>query len=173
MKPFAAAILSSLWKCSGTNAFNPNPTWFYNSVGEYNWVSPFTFGKASLRRLVRASAEFNPWVQEDWTVQNGYRRDRWFRNRNAEGFFNRIPDMPAYHRNTSEYRKLIDCLSVQHDEPIWDIISTQYVSGEWTNHEWTTHGGMGNRNLAGEEWNAIVDEFVIQCRDAGYEPYES
>ncbi|MGL5567072.1 MAG: hypothetical protein ACRDC4_15210 [Plesiomonas sp.] len=169
-KPFASAIMCSLWKIQSVTPLNPNPSAYYNSVGEYNWVSPFTFGKASLRQLVQATADFDPWVQSAWNVQNGYRRDRWFR---SEGeFFNRIQDMPAYHRNTSEYRKLIDCLSVQGDEPIWSILRTEHTSGEWTNHEWTTHGEMGNRNLTNEEWDNVVSEFVEQCRVAGYEPFE-
>lgn len=172
MKPFASAILSSIWKIGAVNSFNPEALWHYNSVGEYNWLSPFTFGKASLRQLVQAPDDFNPWIQKPWTEQNGYRRDRWFRGQ-ADGAFNRIPDMQPYHRNTSDYRKLIDCLSVQGDEPIWDIIQTQWVAGEWTQHEWNTHGAMGNRPLTTGEWDDVLFAFVEQCRDAGYEPYES
>ncbi|MGL5013650.1 MAG: hypothetical protein ACRC6V_05080 [Bacteroidales bacterium] len=175
MKPFAAAILSSMWKASIPNAFNPETQWYYNAVGEYNWLSPYTFGKASLRQLLEAPDDFNPWVQETWNDQNGYRRDRWFSQR-QETFNPTLGEdgqaLP-YHRGSSHYRKLIDCLSIQDDEPIWDIIRTEYTTGDWTNHDWTTGGEMGNTNMTSSQWDTVLFEFVEQCRDAGYEPYES
>ncbi|MGL5014462.1 MAG: hypothetical protein ACRC6V_09270 [Bacteroidales bacterium] len=174
MKPFAAAILSSLWKATATNAFNPVPYWVYNSLGEYNWLNPSTFGRNSLRQLVQAPDDFNPWVQDPWTVQNGYHRDRWFTSNRV--LFNPIRDengeQVPYLRNVSEYRKLTDCLSVQDDSPIWGIINLTWVGGDYTNHDWTTHEGS-NMNISRADWDTVLFEFCEQCRDAGYEPYES
>lgn len=167
-KPFAAAILCHLWKVSSGNSFT-RPRWYYQSVGEYNWVSPNTFGKSSLAALLQADESYAPWVQQTWGEQRGYRRDRWYRN---QAIIFDTTEYGAYHENYSKYRRLIDCLSIPDDEPIFSVLATQYTDGSWTNHYWHMEGSAGFEGVSEEEFEPIMAEFVAQCNEVGYNPYE-
>lgn len=150
-KPFAAAIFSSLWKRGEGTVLRPNSNWAYTTVGEYNWVSPATFGTQSLHQLVNSDETFNPWVQELWSQVGHYRRDRWFQT-NSVRFTTPGGGM--------SYRKLIDCLSVENDTPIFPRVSG---NGTWRMDHVIPH----------ENFQPIIDEFITKCREAGYSPIMS
>lgn len=185
MRPYAAAIFSSFWKKGLGNTFTAG-TWFYTTVGEYNWLSPFTFGRESLRALLTADETFNPWFQGLWGEQGGYRRDRYF-NGMGDGpveYFN--PSLDSRDRprvlsnttNPSHYRRLIDCLSVKNDTPMFSIVKAR--------HEYTDRGNTyislrwgpsseyeRNKNFTEAELMPTIEEFIALCREFGYEPMMS
>lgn len=183
MKPFAAAIFSSFWKKGKGNTFTPG-TWYYNTVGEYNWLSPYTCGRESLRALVTAGADFNPWVQGVWGDQGGYRRDRFWNgsagHSNIQHFNpvldeNGTPRMSSRIDNPSHYRRLIDCLSVKGDVPMFSNVQAEWTSDDrgTTNRylRWApAHPHHSNPAYSEADHMAIINEFIALCREFGYEP---
>lgn len=162
-KPFAAAIMSSFWK-QGRGTALAAGTFFYTQCGEYNWLNPYTFGINSLERLVQAGNDFNPWFQDNWSDQGGYKRDGWFSDEGIE--FNSQEGV-ARHNNSSHYRKLIDCLSVQHDTPIWDVVQTSFGG----HHYWNVLTDQGQtRHFTTDQFTPLVVEFITKCRGFGYDP---
>lgn len=148
-KPKAAAILSSFWvrgSLYGLRASQLNFT--YTSVGEYNWLSPKTFGVSSLVNFLNNSSQPNwdPWIQESFTEIPGYRRDSWFGSSTNRREY-------SFNGNT---RNLVDCLSVEGDSNIW-------TSG--------VRNSSYNTKTAFE--TSVVNPFVTVCRNNGYEPVEA
>lgn len=182
MRPFAAAIFSSFWKKSKGNTFTSG-TWYYNSVGEYNWLSPYTFGRESLRALVTSDESYNPWVQGIWGSQGGYRRDRYWNGNSGSGniqYFN--PELDSQGRptnanvdNPSHYRRLIDCMSVKGDVPMFSNVQARFESDDrgrpYTYLRWGTNNPCNtNHSFSENDHMPIIEEFINLCREFGYEP---
>lgn len=171
LKPKAAAILAHLWYFNGGTPLSPGSV-RYNGVGEYNWVSPRTFGIESLRNLVTADADWSPWVQPTWGEQRGYRRDRWFSEHNITHgeVRDRNNRRATQHERT---RKLIDCLSAPYDFPIWDNFVQETYEG---NRMYCTNFNPSRTDYDGSEadrfLNEVVMPFVAKCREFGYEAME-
>lgn len=164
-KPFACAILSSFWSyCKGT-AFTSD-RWIYNSVGEYNWLSPGTFGKQALKQLVQAGSDFNPWFLDTWGQLKGYRRDRWFQT--ERHLFN--PDNRRnIESNQNKFRKMIDCLSIQNDEPIFSFIQAESIYQGSIYIGWKLEKESGQ--ISPDEMDQALGEFNNQCLEHGYNPF--
>lgn len=170
-KPMAAAIFSSFWKKSKGNTFTPG-SWFYVTVGEYNWLSPWTFGKQALEQMLNADATFNPWVQGIWSTQGCYRRDRYFQEQRS--YFHNPPGSENGD-NPSRCRRLIDCLSIPADEPLWSIVRTEWESRSggriYTYYRWgVVSPEQSNPSYSPQDFVPQVDEFIALCRGYGYDP---
>lgn len=161
-KPLAAAILSSHWCIGRGNTMNPQANWYYTSVGEYNWLSPYTFGKESLQRLVQAGKDFNPWYLGTWASLKGYRRDSWFRQNNYT--FNRTLPRHDSYDNINHHRKLIDCLSIKNDTPIYEGVVGP--SGP-DRYQWEILIGNMVQDSA---FSLVLENFNELCLSYGYNP---
>lgn len=158
-KPYAAAILSSLFVREGGTPFS-QPSWKYNSVGEYNWLSPFTFGVQALGRMLTEGVSYNPWFQENFLTAGQYRRDSWFRDENIE-FNGASPDGAE---TLSRYRRLIDCMSIPNDTPLFT--ETQlHDNGRGYGRRYYWHMNQTFRDPA-----PIIGQFIAHCLSFGYNP---
>lgn len=109
-RPSFSAIVAHLLH-SNVGAFSRS--YSVQWVGETNWVSPASFGKRSLLRMMSGGFQDDCFVQEEWKNQGYYRRD--------DGFGRRLS------RFNGRGRKLIDCLSVENDT---HFLSDQSVTGD-------------------------------------------
>lgn len=158
-KPYAAAILSSLFVRDGGTPF-ARPSWKYNTVGEYNWLSPFTFGTRSLQRMLTEGENFNPWFQENFLVAGKYLRDGNFREERL--LFNSTNE--GDHEYMSRYRRLIDCMSVIDDEPLFrEILLFDSHHYNRRRYYWHMRGSLSDPA-------PIIEQFVEKCLSFGYNP---
>ncbi|QIN94886.1 hypothetical protein PQC36_gp108 [Proteus phage Vb_PmiP-P59] len=99
---FSAVVAHLLFSNVGAFSNSYSVQW----VGETNWISPLSFGKQSLIRLLSGDFTDDAFVQEEWKDQGYYKRD--------DGFSGSLS------RFNGRGRKLIDCLSVERDTHFLD-----------------------------------------------------
>lgn len=109
LRPMLAAILAHQFSLDlGTfnrKSFQPQ------SLGEYNWINPATFGKRALLRLMTHTKETEfDYRQGLWKDAKGYRRDGYFSS-NGDMFDSEL-------RSGHQYWKMVAPFSLPNDEPI-------------------------------------------------------